>query len=408
MNNTAFYETLGVTKDASEAEIKKAFRKLAMVHHPDKGGDPEMFTKIQAAYEILSNPEKKALYDQGGEEALDGGGMHDSDGMDIFDLFGGRGGGGRRRQTKPRGDDVNFPLQISLEELYKGCTKKLRLTRNVGCDECDGKGGKDFVTCTDCRGQGVRVMLRQVGPGMMSQSQVTCQKCSGVGQMCRPENVCKGCAGAKTKKEKKDIEVVVPRGSRNNHVITFAGEADQLPGTTPGDVKVTINVKEHPDFKPKGNHLFMKKKISLNDSLTGFSFTFKHLDGRMIHVNYDPSSCDTPLAPGQCLVIDDEGLPISGGIHSGSIYIDVDVTYPRREWFNGENIKALRHILPSPSSPVPCPPGAESFKPTVKALTTILNTITKEEESARRRAAEEEEDEGHSHGGGGQAACQQM
>jgi len=178
-DTTKFYEALGVSKTADAAEIKKAFRKAALQHHPDRGGDPEKFKEVSKAHEVLSDPEKRALYDEGGEEAVSEGAQGGGPGgmSDIFDMFGmggrgGRGGGSRVR----RGEDVIFPLKVTLEDLYNGCAKKLRLTKNVLCQPCGGKGGKGGkdATCRDCKGQGVKMVIRQIGPGMIQQAQVHC------------------------------------------------------------------------------------------------------------------------------------------------------------------------------------------------------------------------------------------
>eukprot|EP00898_Chlorokybus_atmophyticus_P009069 jgi/Chlat1/9163/Chrsp97S00710 len=150
--DTKFYDVLGVSKDVTPDELKKAYKKLAIKFHPDKGGDPEKFKEISHAYEVLSDPEKREIYDQYGEEALKegmggGGGFHNP--MDIFDtLFGGGFGGGSRRQRGPRkGEDVVHALKVSLEDLYKGTSRKLSLTKNVICDRCSGKGSKSEALC---------------------------------------------------------------------------------------------------------------------------------------------------------------------------------------------------------------------------------------------------------------------
>ena len=228
-----FYDLLGCTKEANDADIKKAFRKAAMTHHPDKGGDPEKFKEISKAYEVLSDPEKKQLYDEYGEEGLEGGGGGGgAAGMDIFDLFGGGmfgGGGGRdpRSRGKAKGEDVVFPLKVTLEDLYNGTSKKLRLTKNIICVQCGGKGGKGEGTCRDCKGQGVRIVIRQLGPGMIQQMQTACGACKGTGSMIAEKDRCKKCNGDKTTKEKKTLEVFITKGMRHSEKITFNGEADE-------------------------------------------------------------------------------------------------------------------------------------------------------------------------------------
>jgi DnaJ family protein A protein 2 len=200
-----FYTLLGIEKTASDADIKKAFRKQAMTHHPDRGGDPEAFKNLNKAYEVLSDSTKRSLYDEGGEEALSeeaqGGG---GGGMDIFDLFGGGFGGGRGRggPRVRKGEDVIFPLKVTLEDLYNGAAKKLRLTKNIICKPCGGKGGKSGkdATCSSCKGQGVKLVIRQIGPGMIQQAQQVCTLCKGSGSLIADKDKCTECLGEKTVK----------------------------------------------------------------------------------------------------------------------------------------------------------------------------------------------------------------
>ena len=177
-DTTKFYEILGVSKEASQAEIKKAYRKLAIQHHPDKGGDEEKFKEITRAYEVLSDEEKRAQYDQFGEEGIQDGGMGGGHARDIFEtLFGGMGGGGggRRPAGKRKGQDVVHALKVTLEQLYNGATRKLAINREV-IDNSEA-----VTSCPDCDGRGVRVQVIRMGP-MIQQSQSACPKCNGEGK----------------------------------------------------------------------------------------------------------------------------------------------------------------------------------------------------------------------------------
>merc|ERR1740139_1761821 len=166
VDTNKLYEALNVEKSATPNEIKKAYHKLAKVHHPDRGGDPEKFKEIAAANEVLSNPEKRETYDKYGLEGLKDGGMGGAG--DIFDLFGmGGGRGGRRQQsnetrkTKPTMKEV----QVKLEEVYNGKVVKLPIKKRICCEACEGKGGKNIKTCTDCKGQGYKIKTQMIGPG---------------------------------------------------------------------------------------------------------------------------------------------------------------------------------------------------------------------------------------------------
>ena len=281
VDNNKFYELLGAAKDSNDADIKKAFRKAAMTHHPDKGGDPEKFKEISKAYEVLSDPEKKALYDEYGEEGLEGGGGGGGPaGMDIFDLFGGGmfggGGGGRdpRSRGKAKGEDVVFPLKVTLEDLYNGTSKKLRLTKNILCPQCGGKGGKGEGTCRDCKGQGVRIVIRQLGPGMIQQMQTACAACKGTGSLIAEKDRCKKCNGDKTIKEKKTLEVFITKGMRHNEKITFNGEADEAVSSSTTQhthphphPHYTSRIISAPHAPPHAPHYPTPRRLRWRDSL---------------------------------------------------------------------------------------------------------------------------------------------
>ena len=199
-----YYDILGVAKDATPAQIKKAYRKLAIKNHPDKGGDPEKFKKISVAYDTLSDPEKKELYDKYGKEGVEqgGGGARNAD--DIFSMFFGGGGGGGRRQRGPRkGKDVVHPLKVSLDDIYNGKVVKISVNRQrmkypKGMDSASA-----IRTCDACDGRGFVVQIRRMGP-MIQQVQQPCSKCGGTGKI-----VAKG---VKQVKERKILEVPIDKG----------------------------------------------------------------------------------------------------------------------------------------------------------------------------------------------------
>jgi DnaJ family protein A protein 2 len=174
--DTKLYELLGVEKTADEASIKKAFRKAALQHHPDRGGNADTFKEVNKAYEVLSDPEKRKIYDQYGEEGLKEGGGGGVDPSDIFSQFfgGGFGGGGGRQQRKPtKTPDVQHQLALSLQDFYRGRTKKLKVQRQVLCKTCSGKGSQKegaTQTCTGCRGQGIRMVMHRI----VREQHITC------------------------------------------------------------------------------------------------------------------------------------------------------------------------------------------------------------------------------------------
>jgi DnaJ family protein A protein 2 len=203
-------------------------------------------------------------------------------------FFGGGGGGGRPsgpRRTK----DLVHRINVSLEDLYKGKTTKLALTRNIICSKCDGKGGKEGAvrTCTGCSGRGVRVTLRQMGP-MIQQLQSACDECSGTGEVINHKDKCKTCNGRKTISEKKMLEVHVDKGMKGGQTITFHGESDQAPGASPGDVIIEIVEKPHDRFRRQNNDLLAEHEIDLLTALGGGQFSIKHLDERALLVTMVP------------------------------------------------------------------------------------------------------------------------
>jgi DnaJ family protein A protein 2 len=253
------YEVLDVEKSATEKEIKKAYRRAAIKHHPDKGGDEHFFKEVNAAYEILSDPEKRALYDKYGLEGVEGD-VPSQGGEDLFSMFFGGGGGRRGPPAVRKGPSTQHPLKVSLEDLYNGKTVKLAINRKVIVGE--------VKECERCGGQGAVLELRQIGPGMVTQMQRACSSCQGQGTM------------AKTKSERKVVEVHIEKGAQHNQKITFRGMADEMPGRETGDVQFIVQEKDHEVFKRKGADLLLMKDVSLNQALTGFSVRFSRSSRR--------------------------------------------------------------------------------------------------------------------------------
>lgn len=345
-DTSKMYEHLGVDKSATASEIKKAYRKQAMKHHPDKGGNAEKFKEISKAYEILGDDEKRQLYNKYGEKGVEsGGGGGGGDPSDLFaSMFGGQQRGGGRGQSRQRkGKDVLFRLQVTLADLYNGATKKLQLSKQMLCEGCEGKGGSKVVPCRECRGQGVKTVMRQLGPGMIQQMQVPCTGCKGQGEMISEKDKCTKCRGKKTFNTKKILEVFIEKGMKQGSKIIFRQESDQAPGVVPGDVHVALEVEEHPRFKREGNQLFFKQNISLHEALTGVQFHLKHLDGRMLLV----SSTNTVISPGSIKCIRDEGMPMAKNpMLRGNLYVEFVVKFPTADELTAANRSSLKKVLP--------------------------------------------------------------
>merc|ERR1711988_1127376 len=271
-DTSKYYDLLGVEKDASESEIKKAYRKLAMKHHPDKGGDPDKFKEMTQAHSVLSDPEKRRNYDRFGEEGVDGGGPSGDD--LISQMFGG-GGGGRRQRGPKQGESVQRPLPVTLENLYSGVTKKLKIQRQT-IDKSEG-----VKKCSTCGGKGVTIRTVRMGP-MIQQMQAACQVCEGQGYQ------------YSLKRTSEILEVNVPKGAKDGHKVVFHNKADEIPDGDAGDVIFVLKEKEHDVFKRHGADLYVKKKISLVEALCGFSMQLTKLDGRTLVIKTKPGQV-TPV-----------------------------------------------------------------------------------------------------------------
>merc|ERR1719353_1968738 len=264
------YDVLGVEKTDSADVIKKAYRKLAVKNHPDKGGDPQKFQEIQQAFDVLSDERKRELYDQGGEEAVNGDGGGGGGPQDIFDMMGGRGRRGGSQSRAKKGENMVHPLKVTLEQIYKGSARTLRLTRKVIDKE------KGVEQCGTCGGRGVKIQTIRMGP-MIQQVQKTCDECSGAGVIYRQNKV------------QETLEVHVPKGAPDGHKLHFSEKADEIPDGEAGDVVFVLQEQPHAEYKRKGDDLFLERDISLSEALTGFAMDLNHLDGRKLKITSQPS-----------------------------------------------------------------------------------------------------------------------
>ena len=369
------YGILKIDKNASKSEIKKAYHKAALANHPDKvaeGQREEAETRFKAAsqaYEILSDEQKREMYDAHGMAAFEGGGGPGGMGVNMEDILGGLFGmnmggmgggmggmGGRGAQRPRKSPDENQKYEVSLEDLYKGKTVKFSSTKNVICSKCTGSGAKEGhepKECSTCRGQGMRQVVQQVGPGMITQRLVECSACEGSGKVVDAKNKCKKCKGKRTTEEKKQLELYIPRGAKEGDRIVLEGEADQIPGTVAtGDIIFHLVEQPHDIFTRAGPDLMATLEITLAEALTGFDRTvITHLDGRGIKLTH-PQIEGEIMRPGQVIKVKGEGMPYKKSDAKGDLFLHVDISFPEDGFFTPETSEALKKLLPHPEPPI--------------------------------------------------------
>ncbi|MDR3324848.1 MAG: molecular chaperone DnaJ [Spirochaetaceae bacterium] len=328
-----YYEVLGVQKNASKDEIKKAYRKLAVQHHPDKNpGDKaaeEKFKEATEAYEILGDDEKKSAYDQYGFAGVEGmAGQHDfrnfqgfedifggGDFGSIFDqLFGGGFGGGQRVQT---GDHLRYDIEIPFKDAVYGVKVEVQYTRHEACPACRGSGGTGRKTCPTCRGAG---QVRQSQSFFTMAS--TCPACRGSGTII--ENPCKECGGNGLVRKKQKLMVTIPSGVENGKRLALHGQGDAGPNGVPsGDLYVFVRVKPSDYYEREGADLYCAAPLSITQASIGGEIFVATLDGKKIKVKIHPGTQN-----GKLLRVRGEGIPING--RKGDLIIKLIVKIPEK------------------------------------------------------------------------------
>ncbi len=291
-----YYHTLGVSKSATQEEIKQAFRKLAHKHHPDKsGGDEAKFKEINEAYQVLSDSKKRQQYDQFGSAGFENGGFGGAgQGFGGFDFSGFQGGGGfddlgdifgdlfggGRRSREPRGNDIQVDVEMSFRESVFGADKTITLTKPSSCERCGGTGGEPgtrMETCRTCKGSGVEVSVQRTILGNI-QSKHTCSICHGAGEA--PKTACSTCRGSGIKRSAHSLVVTIPAGVENGAILRVRGQGEYVKRGSSGDLFVRVFVKTDPRFRREGLNLYSQAKIGFTQATLGAVIDVDTIDGK--------------------------------------------------------------------------------------------------------------------------------
>jgi DnaJ family protein A protein 2 len=324
VDNDAYYNILGVSKDATTDEIRKVYKRLAVQNHPDKGGDAAKFKEITEAANVLMDEKKREVYDRYGKKGLDAGMDERSGGEDLMSMLFGGGG-----QQKQRIAPIRAKLPLPLEAFYNGKSIPIKIPRKRVCQSCEGSGSSvanATTTCDECNGQGVKIVLQRFGPGLTQQMRTRCGKCQGHGDYIPEDRKCKECHGKKIADEEKEFNVVIEKGMKNNESIVFHGEGHLVPSIEPGDVEFILACQKHPTFTRKGNDLRVQVTISLTEAFGHSKIFLQHLDKRILSIDRPH---DHIIRPGDVMCVRNEGMPKRENPYfKGDLYIDFVVTFP--------------------------------------------------------------------------------
>ena len=349
-----YYEVLGVQKGASDDEIKKAYRACAKKYHPDlHPGDKECeekFKEVNEAYEVLSDSDKKARYDQFGHAGVDsnygagagGAGSPFGQGIDIDDIFssffGGFGGRSSNNANAPmRGSDIETTVYISFEEAAKGCKQTINYSCVTTCDDCHGTGaqpGTSPKTCSSCGGSG-RVTINQRTPFGVVQTQRTCDACHGRGKIV--DNPCKKCGGSGKQRKNKTVDVTIPAGIKDQQILNVSGRGNSgTNGGPAGDLHVYVNVRPHPVFERRGDDVWCEVPITFTQAALGADVVVPTLDGKVSYTVREGTQ------PGDVFRLKGKGIQRLGGRGRGDQYVRVTVEVPKN--LNGKQKELIKQL----------------------------------------------------------------
>ncbi|MEK7510810.1 MAG: molecular chaperone DnaJ [Patescibacteria group bacterium] len=329
-----YYDILGVDKKATKDDIKKAFRKLAQKHHPDKGGDEAKFKEITEAYATLADEKRRREYDsygqsfgQGGAGGFDFSGFQNGnvefDLSDLFEGFGDIFGGARGGTRMKRGRDISIDIEVPFKDSILGTKRQVLITKVGKCDICTGSGAKpgtEMETCTTCNGAG-RVHETRNSPFGTFASVRACPTCESTGKI--PKEKCSTCAGRGVLKKEEELKIVIPAGIDGGEMIRMPGLGEAVKGGVSGDLYVKVHVKPHQIFKKHGMNLIMDMPVKLTDALLGTTASVETIDGKKLEVKIPPMA-----APEETLRIKGKGVVVDD--NKGDLLIRLTVSLPKK------------------------------------------------------------------------------
>lgn len=329
-----YYDVLGISRGASDEEIKKAYRKLALQYHPDRNKDPdaaERFKEVTEAYQVLSDAEKRGMYDRFGHSAFERGGAAGADFSnfagfnidDIFESFFGTAGSRGARQRVQRGADLRYDLQLTLEEAVFGAEKEIKVSKNGVCTRCTGSGtepGSQPVACGRCNGTGE---VRRVQQSLFGQfvNVMLCDACGGEGNLI--QDPCKDCSGKGLVRQMKTIQVTIPAGADDGMQLRLSGEGEPAPKGVPGHLYVVLHVQPHRYFKRQGNDLLLEVPVNVAQAALGAEFKVPTLDGKQQSIKV-PAGTQS----GRIIRLRGEGVPFLRENGRGDMQVHLKVKIP--------------------------------------------------------------------------------
>jgi molecular chaperone DnaJ len=340
-----YYDILGITKSATEEDIKKAFRKLAQKYHPDKkGGDEAKFKEASEAYAVLSDQKKRAEYDTYGKTFAGGGPGAQAGGFggfdfsnfqqgfggfngqnvefDLGDIFGDIFGGGAAESGKPRGRDISIDIELSFRESIFGAERRVLISKMAVCDVCNGSGakkGSKMTTCKTCNGKGELRETRNTFFGNFTSARL-CPSCNGRGEI--PETPCENCRGEGILKRQEEVRITVPTGVQDGEMIRMPSRGEAAKGGGAGDLYVKLHVKKDAAFSREGNNLITALPIKLTDALLGGEYRIRTLDGEEL------IKVPAGVIHGEVIKIRGKGVPSTRG--RGDLQVRIDIEFPKK------------------------------------------------------------------------------